>query len=121
MAYDERSGNFARVSGVDWRSDYAGAPAGEDLPVLHVSARDAEAYAQWLSEQSGHSYRLPSAAEFEYVLRAGSTSVYPWGEGPPPRDEGNFTGGRDRPPTGRQWNHARPEGRRGGTQGVRTC
>src|SRR3546814_6554657 len=23
MAYDERSGNFARVSGVDWRSDYA--------------------------------------------------------------------------------------------------
>src|SRR3546814_1116858 len=92
MAYDERSGNFARVSGVDWRSDYAGAPAGEDLPVLHVSARDAEAYAQWLSEQSGHRYRLPSEAEFEYVLRAGSTSVYPWGEGTPPRDAGNFTG-----------------------------
>src|SRR3546814_17503921 len=29
MASDERSGNFARVSGVDWRSDYAGAPASE--------------------------------------------------------------------------------------------
>src|SRR3546814_20928713 len=81
MAYYERSGNFARVSGVDWLSDYAVAPAGEDLPVLHVSARDAEAYAQWLSEQSGHRYRLPSEAEFENVLRAGSTSVYPWGEG----------------------------------------
>ncbi|MFC3715914.1 formylglycine-generating enzyme family protein [Luteimonas soli] len=106
MAYDERSGNFARVSGVDWRSDYAGAPASEDQPVLHVSARDAEAYAKWLSEQSGHRYRLPSEAEFEYVLRAGSSSVYPWGEGAPPRDAGNFTGGGDRSPTGRHWNNA---------------
>src|SRR3546814_2928561 len=84
----------------DWSSDVCSS----DL--LHVSARDAEAYAKWLSEQSGHRYRLPSEAEFEYVLRAGSSSTYPWGEGAPPRDAGNFTGGRDRSPTGRQWNNA---------------
>jgi formylglycine-generating enzyme required for sulfatase activity len=106
MAYDERSGNFARVSGVDWRSDYAGNPADENLPVLHVSARDAEAYAAWLSEQSGNRYRLPSEAEFEYALRAGSRTLYPWGDGSPPRNAGNFTGGRDRSPTGRHWNNA---------------
>jgi formylglycine-generating enzyme required for sulfatase activity len=106
MAYDERSGNFARVSGVDWRSDYAGNPANENLPVLHVSARDAEAYAAWLSEQSGNRYRLPSEAEFEYALRAGSRTLYPWGDGSPPRNAGNFTGGRDRSPTGRHWNNA---------------
>jgi formylglycine-generating enzyme required for sulfatase activity len=105
-AYDERSGNFARVSGVDWRSDYAGNPADENLPVLHVSARDAEAYAAWLSEQSGNRYRLPSEAEFEYALRAGSRTLYPWGDGSPPRNAGNFTGGRDRSPTGRHWNNA---------------
>src|SRR3546814_14849921 len=85
MAYDERSGNFARVSGVDWRSDYAGAPASEDLPVLHVSARDAEAYAKWLSEQSAPPYPLPSEADFESVLRAGPRSTYPSGECNPDR------------------------------------
>src|SRR5690606_32688798 len=30
MAYDERSGNFVRRSGVDWRSDFAGGRAGDD-------------------------------------------------------------------------------------------
>ena len=106
MAYEERSGNFARVSGVDWRSDYIGKPATEDQPVLHVSAKDAEAYAEWLSAQSGQHYRLPSEAEFEYTLRAGSSGIYPWGNGAPPANAGNFTGARDRSPSGRQWNNA---------------
>ena len=106
MAYDERSGNFVRMSGVDWRSDYAGNPAADELPVLHVSARDAEAYAKWLSEQSGHAYRLPSEAEFEYALRAGSATRYPWGDGAPPAGVGNLTGAKDRSPTGRHWNNA---------------
>ncbi|HVI59759.1 MAG TPA: formylglycine-generating enzyme family protein [Luteimonas sp.] len=108
MAYDERSGNFARDSGVDWRSDYVGGPAGDDQPVLHVSAKDAEAYVEWLSAQSGQRYRLPSEAEFEYALRAGSASVYPWGGKGPGRGAGNFTGERDRSPTGRRWNNAFP-------------
>lgn len=106
MAYDERSGNFARTSGVDWRSDYLGNPAAADQPVLHVSARDAEAYVEWLSEQSGRRYRLPSEAEFEYVLRAGGSGRYPWGDGVPPAGAGNVTGGKDRSPSGRQWNNA---------------
>lgn len=106
MAYDERSGNFARASGVDWHSDYVGNAAGEDQPVLHVSAKDAEAYADWLSAQSGQHYRLPSEAEFEYVLRAGSSSAYPWGNGRPPAKTGNLTGALDRSPSGRHWNNA---------------
>lgn len=106
MAYDERSGNFVRRSGVDWRSDFAGARAADDLPVLHVSARDAQAYADWLAEVSGQRYRLPSEAEFEYALRAGGTGRYPWGDGAPPEGGGNLTGGKDRSPGGRGWSNA---------------
>jgi formylglycine-generating enzyme required for sulfatase activity len=107
IVYDERSGNFVRRSGVDWQSDYAGARAADSLPVLHVSVRDAEAYAAWLSEQSGHGYRLPSEAEYEYVLRAGVQGRYPWGRTlPPPPRVGNLTGGNDVSPSGRRWNNA---------------
>lgn len=107
MAYDERSGNFVRRSRVDWRSDYAGNDAGEDDPVLHVSAKDAQAYAEWLSQESGRNYRLPSEAEFEYALRAGSDTIYPWGDAPkPPPGAGNVTGAADRSPGGRTWGNA---------------
>lgn len=105
-AYDERSGNLVRRSRVDWRSDYAGKRAADDLPVVHVSADDAAAYASWLAEQTGQSYRLPSEAEFEYALRAGSQSRFPWGAGSPPPNTGNFTGARDKSPSGRRWRNA---------------
>ncbi len=106
MAYDERTGNFLRRSGVSWRSDYVGRPAGDTQPVLHVSAKGAEAYAQWLSAQSGRNYRLPSEAEFEYAFRSGSSERYPWGEGTPPAGSGNMTGALDQSPGGRNWGNA---------------
>lgn len=107
IVYDERSGNFIRRSGVDWQSDYNGVKAAPNSPVMHVSVRDAEAYAAWLSEQTGRYYRLPSESEFEYALRAGSQGRYPWGRSmTPPENAGNFTGSLDVSPSGRHWNNA---------------
>ena len=106
MVYEERNGNFVRHSGIDWRSAYDGARAGDALPVLHVSARDADAYVEWLSAQSGQHYRLPSEAEFEYALRAGGATRFPWGDGTPPQGAGNFTGSKDHSPGGRNWRNA---------------
>ncbi|WP_147651999.1 formylglycine-generating enzyme family protein [Vulcaniibacterium gelatinicum] len=104
--YDERSGTMVKRSGMDWRHGYDGRPAADDDPVLHVSVRDAEAFAEWLSAQSGQRYRLPSEAEFEYALRAGTQHVYPWPDGVPPRSAGNLTGEKDVSPRGRRWRNA---------------
>ncbi len=106
LVYDERGGNFVRRSGVDWRHDSLGRLADDAMPVLHVSAKDAEAYARWLSEGSGQRYRLPSEAEFEYAARSGEVGRYPWGDEPPKSGTGNLTGGGDRSPAGRSWGNA---------------
>ena len=44
-------------------------------PVTCVSVRDAIAYARWLSQETGHRYRLPGAAEWQYAERAGSPAA----------------------------------------------
>lgn len=104
--YDERSGSLAERTGVDWRKDHAGRDASPDLPVVHVSWNDAKAYADWLARETGERYRLPTEAEFEYALRAGSETRYPWGEDAPTRVVANLTGDADRSSTRRSWSNA---------------
>lgn len=108
VIYNERTGNFARSSGVTWRDDYAGKPAPMDNPVVHVDVRDAEAYANWLTEQTRRIYRLPHESEFEYAMRATSAARYPWGDHAPKSVLGNFTGDKDISPSGRRWANAFP-------------
>ncbi len=104
--YDEKGGVLSEHDGVDWRRDHAGRIASPTLPVVHIAFEDAQAYAQWLSRQTGQRYRLPSEAEFEYALRGGSTQAYPWGSSAPTRLVGNLTGDGDKSQTGRRWVNA---------------
>ena len=60
------------------RADDSGFGRGR-RPVVNVSWEDAVDYTQWLSSQTGEHYRLPSEAEWEYAARAGSTTMYSWG------------------------------------------
>ncbi|MCI5181798.1 MAG: hypothetical protein D3921_04645 [Candidatus Electrothrix sp. AW1] len=49
-------------------------------PVINVSWQDAQEYCQWLSRETGQTYRLPTEAEWEYACRAGSESAYCFGD-----------------------------------------
>ncbi|MGH6995811.1 MAG: formylglycine-generating enzyme family protein, partial [Stellaceae bacterium] len=66
----------------DWTNPrYRGEPfhQGPNEPVVCVNWADAKAYAAWLTARTGHAYRLPGEAEWEYAARAGSTTARPWG------------------------------------------
>jgi formylglycine-generating enzyme required for sulfatase activity len=52
------------------------------FPVINVSWQDAVAYAEWLSQQTGARYRLPTEAEWEYAARARTTTSRYWGDDP---------------------------------------
>jgi len=60
-----------------WQAGYP--QALNDHPVVNVSWQDALAYCRWLSETTGHHYRLPTEAEWEKVARGADGRVYPWG------------------------------------------
>jgi formylglycine-generating enzyme required for sulfatase activity len=56
-------------------------PAGRAAhPVVLVTHADAQAYAAWLSAQTGQSWRLPSELQWEKVARGDDGRRFPWGD-----------------------------------------
>jgi formylglycine-generating enzyme required for sulfatase activity len=71
------AGRWFRDSALTWSAP--GFEQDGTHPVVCVSWDEALAFATWLSESTREVYRLLSEAEFEYVARAGSETIFAWG------------------------------------------
>jgi formylglycine-generating enzyme required for sulfatase activity len=58
---------------MDWLTERA-------VPAVWVHWDDAQTFIDWLNQNWGHSFRVPTEAEWEYAARAGTTTNYWWGD-----------------------------------------
>jgi formylglycine-generating enzyme required for sulfatase activity/proteasome lid subunit RPN8/RPN11 len=73
--YNARTKNFESGNKeFSWKNP--GWQQSDDHPVVNVTWNDAVAYCDWLSDQEGVKYRLPTEAEWEYSCRAGTTTRF---------------------------------------------
>ena len=91
--YAEATGS-EKPSDKGWGEKYWGR---NDMPVFNVSWHDAQRYTEWLSQKTGHSYRLLTEAEWEYVARAGTTTRFHTGDCIDTH-QANYHGGYDNVP-----------------------
>jgi formylglycine-generating enzyme required for sulfatase activity/GTPase Era involved in 16S rRNA processing len=75
--YPVTQGQWKKVMG---RNPSYFSNGGDQCPVETVSWEDAQMFIQKLNQQTGHTYRLPSEAEWEYACRAGSIGQWCFGD-----------------------------------------
>jgi len=90
--YGWTDSGWKKSKAYSWRN--LGFEQGGDHPVACVSWKDANAYLDWLSAETGATYRLPQEAQWEYAVRGGTRTERFWGDDPD--DACDFANVRDR-------------------------
>ena len=70
--------NWKKSKEFNWRN--IGVEQTDQHPVVNVNREDINAFCQWITEQEGGQYTLPTEAQWEYACRAGTTTACFWGD-----------------------------------------